>query len=404
MISNPDILSPTVYLSPEIIKYENKTIIHIHVPLSSEVHSFKKIIYDRVDDADVKVKATGQIALLYIRKQNIFTEKKVYPYIKEEDLRFDLFPRIRQMAINKQNDHPWKDMTDSELIQSAGLIGEDAETGKTGYNLAAVMLLGRDDVILSVTSVYRTDALLRKVNVDRYDDRVIVQTNSIESYYQLLQFAEKHLWDKFHLEGDISVSLRNIIAREMLNNTLMHREFTSAHYARFIIEKDKMYTENANRAVTGGVITPDNFTPNPKNPRIAAFFRNIGLADELGSGVRKLHYYVPKYSGKPPEMIDGDIFRVIVPLDDGYSYEAGITNKVQAKNLKGDNCTLNCTLTEKAILEYLKENPSAKQSEIAIAVGKSIRTVKADMASLQEKGLLKREGSKKKGQWLPMGY
>ena len=323
MISNPDIISPTIYLAPEVLEYENKTIIHIHVPPSSEVHSYKKVIYDRVDDADVKVTATGQIAAMYIRKQNIFTERKIYPYAKDEDLRFDLLPRIRQMATNKNQDHPWKNMTDLDLLQSAGLIDEDVETGKRGYNLAAIMLLGRDDIILSVNSVYRTDALLRKVNLDRYDDRMIVQTNLIESYYLLLQFAEKHLWDKFYLEGDISVSLRSIIAREMLVNTLIHREFTSAHYARFIIEKDKMFTENANRAVTGDFITPDNLVPNPKNPIIAAFFRNIGLADELGSGVRKLYRYVPLYSGKAPELIDGDVFRIIVPLDDNYSYGVG---------------------------------------------------------------------------------
>ena len=87
--------------------------------------------------------------------------------------------------------------------------------------------------------------------------------------------------------------------------------------------KDKMYTENANRAMHGQLITPENYVPASKNPIIANFFRNIGLADELGSGVRRLHYYVPKYAGKPPEMIDGDIFRVIVPLDDEYSCEVG---------------------------------------------------------------------------------
>lgn len=41
----------------------------------SEVHSVKKIIYDRVDDSDVKVAAIGQIASMYICKQGVFTEK-----------------------------------------------------------------------------------------------------------------------------------------------------------------------------------------------------------------------------------------------------------------------------------------------------------------------------------------
>ena len=75
VISNPALFSPTVYLVPEIVKYDEKrTILHVHIPPSAEVHSYKKVIYDRVDDADVKVTATSAIAQMYIRKQNIFTE------------------------------------------------------------------------------------------------------------------------------------------------------------------------------------------------------------------------------------------------------------------------------------------------------------------------------------------
>ena len=99
VISNPTLFSPTIYLVPEIIKYDEKrTIIHVHIPPSAEVHSFKKVIYDRVDDADVKVTSTSAIAQMYIRKQNIFTEKKIFPYAKMEDLRLDLLPKIRVMA------------------------------------------------------------------------------------------------------------------------------------------------------------------------------------------------------------------------------------------------------------------------------------------------------------------
>jgi len=331
MISNPDIISPTIYLSPETIEYEGNTIIRIRVPPSSEVHRYKKIVYDRVNESDVKVTATGQIAQMYIRKQNIYTEKRVYPYIKDEHLRFDLIPRVRQTAVNRFQNHPWGNMTDPELLQSAGLISEDIVTGEKGYNLAAILLLGRDDVILSTCPAYRTDAILRKVNLNRYDDRELVRTNLIESYDLLRQFAEKHLIDKFYLEGDKRVSLRGIIIREMLVNTLIHREFTSSYIAKFIIERNKMFTENANRANSNDFITPGNFEPNPKNPIIASFFRNIWLADELGSGTRNLHHYVPRYSGSNPEMIDGDIFRIIVPLDDEYSFEVGI-NKTQISN------------------------------------------------------------------------
>ena len=397
-VSNPDIINPTVYLVPETMEYEGKQIIHIHIPSSSEVHSCKKVIFDRVDDADVKVTATSQIAALFIRKQNIFTEKKVYPYVREDDLRFDLLPLVRQRAINRFHDHEWKNMSDTELLRSAGLYGEDKETGKQGYNLAAVMLLGRDDVIRSVSPTYRTDALLRKINLERYDDRVIVQTNLIESYELLVKFAEKHLLDKFHLEGDVRVSLRGVIIREMLVNTLIHREFTSSYIAKFIIEKDRMYTENANRAVGSGVITPDNLEPNPKNPIISAFFRNIWLADELGSGVRRLYRYVPLYSGKEPQLIDGDVFRITVPLDDNYSFDVS-TYKAQnkAQLMRNGN---GCTISETAVYNYLYENPGATQLDVANAIGKSRRTVQDTISNLKEKGLLEREGARKNGLWI----
>jgi ATP-dependent DNA helicase RecG len=372
-------------------------VIHIHVPPSSEVHTYKKIKYDRIGDADVKVTATGQIAQMYIRKQKIFTEKKVYPHLRGEHLRLDMLPRIRKMALLRDDRHPWKNMTDSELLQSSGLIGEDAETGKRGYNLAAAMLLGRDDVILSVSPVYRTDALLRKVNVDRYDDRLMVQTNLIDSYDLLMGFAEKHLWDKFHLEDDVRVSLRNKIAREMLVNTLIHREFTSTYIAKFIIEKDRMFIENGNRAMTGEAITLENFEPNPKNPAIAAFFRNIGLADELGSGVRNLYKYGRRYSGQNPQLIDGDVFRIVVPLDENYSFDAETRktkNKAQTKPEKKQ------ALIQALILEHLRENPHMTQNNIIEAAGYTRSAVQKAFAMLQEKGLLKREGSKMNGRWV----
>lgn len=82
-----------------------------------------------------------------------------------------------------------------------------------------------------------------------------------------------------------------------------------------------MYVENANRAEGDRVITPENLEPNPKNPVIAAFFRNIGYSDQLGSGVRNLFKYTKFYSGREPEFREGDVFRITVPLDDAYSFD-----------------------------------------------------------------------------------
>ena len=115
----------------------------------------------------------------------------------------------------------------------------------------------------------------------------------------------------------------------------MHREFSNSYTAKFLIEKERMYVENANRVTNDGYITMDNLEPNPKNPIIASFFRNIGYADQLGSGVRNLFKYSKYYSGQEPEFIEGDVFRIIVPLDDEYSFDF---NLLKDEKQSADKC------------------------------------------------------------------
>lgn len=413
VISNPAVFSPTIYLTPEVMKdADGKTIIHVHIPPSAEVHSYKKVIYDRVDDADVKVTATSQIAQMYIRKQNIFTERKIFPYATMEDLRLDLLLRVRQMAANNAGGtHPWTNLSDQELLMSAGLYGTDIATGQSGYNLAAIMLLGKDSAIMSACPAYLTDALLRKVNIDRYDDREIVRTNLIESYDILLEFARKHLPDKFFLEDVSRVSLRNILAREMVSNTLMHREFTSSYMAKFVIEKDRMYVENANRAAGSGFITPNNLEPNPKNPIIASFFRNIGFADALGSGTRKLFKYSKYYSGQDPEFKEGDVFRITVPLDDAYSYDyemTGLTGQGktsdktdQSNQSDQSKLTSQTKLTddELQLLHVIKAEPELSTKLLAEKLGWTTSRVKYYMQKLKSAGVIQRVGTSRSGKW-----
>lgn len=75
--------------------------------------------------------------------------------------------------------------------------------------------------------------------------------------------------------------------------------------------------------------------PNPKNPIIASFFRNIGWSDRLGSGVRNIFKYSKYYSGEEPEFVEGDVFRIIVPLNEDYSYDNPQNDSID--ELEGEN-------------------------------------------------------------------
>lgn len=72
--------------------------------------------------------------------------------------------------------------------------------------------------------------------------------------------------------------------------------------------------ENANRSHGHGALHLSSFEPYAKNPPISKVFREIGLADELGSGMRNTYKYTKLYSGGTPEFIEGDVFRTVIPL------------------------------------------------------------------------------------------
>lgn len=46
----------------------------------------------------------------------------------------------------------------------------------------------------------------------------------------------------------------------------------------------------------------------PKNPPISKVFREIGYADELGSGMRNTNKYTKMYSGGIPKFIEENTF------------------------------------------------------------------------------------------------
>lgn len=46
----------------------------------------------RIEDADVVVSTESQLTALCVRKQNIYTEQRVFPYVEASDLRMDLLP------------------------------------------------------------------------------------------------------------------------------------------------------------------------------------------------------------------------------------------------------------------------------------------------------------------------
>jgi len=426
MLSNPQKISPTLLLELDEIYVDGKLVLYAYIPPSSQVELCANKIYDRVGDSDIDItKSTDLAADLYGRKSAAYTEREIFPYVTENEIRFDLVERARKMALGENRDHPWKSMSAMEIIKSAGLYDEDWRTGKKGFNLAGILLFGKDNVIRSCAPGFETDALVRRKNLDRYDDRLIVGTNLIEAYDKLIEYIAKHTLDMFFLVDNQRVSVRSWISRELVSNLLVHREYSKGFPAKIVIESDRIYAENWNRSNRHGRIDPDNFTPDPKNPIIARFFVNIGRADKLGSGVRNLYKYTKIYSGSEPELIEGDVFKTIVPLKGigaiGFTGDAPDTDSPKSPDSSRidlpklpDSCRIDLsklpdkvaeklTPAEKAFINSLMPSFDGHEwitnAEMREMTGKSESSVKRFMRNLVKKGALETRGETRNRQY-----
>ena len=396
-MNDANLLNPPFCVLPEILDYEDKKVIHMNVPKSTDVHRFRGICYDRIDESDIKVTSSDQIAQMYIRKRNIYTEQTLYPDVKIDDLRSDLIPRVKMMACAFRPDHPWKELSDIDLLRSAKLNVYDTARNAYCFNAAAILLLGKDEIIARYFPAYKTDALLQRVNEDRYDDRLTIATNLIESYDQLIAFGQKWLPDKFYLENGATVSLRDKILRETIGNLLIHREYTSSRPGRLIIRKDEMFADNANKVLQPGHITLRNLCPRAKNPVIADFFQAIGRADELGSGVRNLYKYVKLYSGAEPIFDEEDVFTLSIPLDNDYNPEGNGMVKNGMTVAQGNGHQI-----RQAIIDAIRRNSQVSAKTIAEQLdGITQAQVRLQLNKMKEEGVLHREGpSGNGGQWI----
>lgn len=352
---------PPLFLTPVEHELQGRKVLHIYVPAGTQVSRCSGRIYDRNNESDIDITDNEELVYkLYARKQGTYFVNKVFPEWGMDVLRPDLIERARKMTRARSNNHPWLLMDDEELLRRAGLILLDHESRREGITLAAILLFGKDTTIMSALPQHKTDMIFRVQSLDRYDDRDVIVTNLLDSYDRMSEFAKKHLNDPFVLDGMQSVSARDAILREIISNSLAHRDYSSGYVAKIVIEKYRIFAENSNRTHGYGNLNLNTFEPFPKNPAISKVFREIGLADELGSGMRNTYKFTKLYSGGVPQFVEGDVFKTVIPLTEAATMKSGPKRSDQVSDQVGRDAVVEKILefckvarTKKEISEYI---------------------------------------------------
>ena len=257
------------------------------------------------------------------------------------------------------------------------LIQLELYTEEKQFNYLAYLLSDQNSLQFQYAR-YSGDDVFELVQHKDFGNQSILKTTT-----DILDFIQNRntTFSQITSTGRIDRNRFNPIAmREIVVNAIVHNNYFSTGLPTF--------EEFANRfeiSSFGGL--PDGFSQEdflngyslPVNPELIRVFRDLGLAERLGTGIRRVLKFYPREIFR----FSTNFLRVNIPIEQ--PVPATAKTKDEAKTF---------------LLELIKENPRITRSEAAGKLGISESSVYRELKNLENKGIIRREGPRKKGFWV----
>jgi ATP-dependent DNA helicase RecG len=247
----------------------------------------------------------------------------------------------------------------------------------------------------------------------RYRDTKEILGNMPLIYDKVMTFLKANLHNvqeegaSFNTLGKLEIP--EDILEEVVQNALIHRDLLRPAPIRVFIFDNRV--EIISPGALAGGLTEDDIRKGKtyqRNPFMATFATNALHYRGIGSGIVRI---LADYHNIDIENdADGNEFKVILwrtTQKNEITLQA-TTQKNTNTTQKNDNATqkdIDATqkdidATQKKVLDYFKQHPKGTRIEAAEAIGNiTADGVKFIIGKLQQKGLLKRVGGRKLGEW-----
>jgi len=182
--------------------------------------------------------------------------------------------------------------------------------------------------------------------------------------------------------------LKIIKQGENERSAIVHRDYREGVHSQFRVYYDKLVFWNIGKLpydLSIEDIKKGTKKSYPRNKLIAEIFRDCGLIERYGSGVRKVIEQFKEYGLKEPS------FKEVAGGFDVVTYSKEFKEEIMKEK------TVEKTVEK--IFALIKEDPKITQEELSAKTGLTRRGVEWNLSKLKEKGLLKRIGPDKGGYW-----
>jgi predicted HTH transcriptional regulator len=231
------------------------------------------------------------------------------------------------------------------------------------------------------------------------------KTDLIENYeygYCCLIKATNQVLDRLDVENRTfaKITPKTRVEKQMVDRTALREAVINAvvhnDYSRNAVPTVELFADRITITSYGGLpegLTRESFfecCSMPRNRELMRVFRDVGLAEQLGSGMgRILNAY-----DKSVFSFAGDFLIVTLPFAEGFDSMANANGGNFGDN--GDN------LGDK-IVELIRNDIKISRAELAHAVGLPSRSLDRAINALKATGAVRRVGSTRAGHWVVNG-
>ena len=231
-------------------------------------------------------------------------------------------------------------------------------------------------------------------------DSISLNTDLFTEVNEIIAFIKKHLMVEYIITGDPQRAERYNYPleaiREVVINMVVHRDYRDSSASIIKIFDDRIEFFNPGKLygnLTIKDLLSDNYTSQTRNKLIAKAFKEAGLIERYGSGIKRILTICKAYGVKEPmfeEVAQG--FKVTL---------FKVTDKVTDRDTDKvtDRVTDKLTANQTQIIRLILSNKNLTTRELAAEIEISQRKIKTNLSKLKSLGLIKRIGPAKGGFW-----
>ena len=287
-----------------------------------------------------------------------------------------------------------------EVLESLGLLDDNGNLKN-----AAILLFGKRPQKFFPSVVFKIGRFGKDEADLMFQD--VIEGNIIQMADRVMEALQaKYLVSPVRFEGMQRYETLEIpkeAMREILYNAIAHKDYTGPDIQMHVYN-DHIEVWNEGE-LPGGYdekVLYGKHSSKPRNRNIAGTMFKAGFIDTWGRGYKKIREGFER-AGLPMPKVENFCGGVQVTIDrtkflQMANVTSGVTSDVTSDVVSLSQVQL--TDRQKEIINLIKGNPFVSAQEMSVVLSVVKRTIKRDLATMQKKGVLIREGNTSAGHWV----